>query len=108
MKGEHALHEVSHALMRKHCPYHPGAHLSHCQVHGGDLTTKAATRAHAEPLKSYPVTRDVSGFLVMTNSEMALGPPCSLQVSGTFFKMISKVRECVTTSVHLQVSGSFV
>ena len=65
MKDEQAFSEVSHALMRKHYPYrpgNPGAHL--CPAKSMvETPTMAATRAHAEPFRSYLVIREVSIFV---------------------------------------------
>ena len=62
MKGQQALGEVTHALMRKQYPYrpgHPGAHL--CPAKSiVETPTMAATWAHAEPFQSHPVIREVS------------------------------------------------
>ena len=61
MKGQQAFGEVTHALTRKHNPYrpgHPGAHL--CPAKSMvETPTTTAPWAHAEPLQSYPVLREV-------------------------------------------------
>jgi len=80
MKGQQAFGEVTHALMRKHNPYHPGYPGAHLCLAKSMAETNMPigtwpprpllTWAHAEPLQSYPVIREASRRMDTLRLEM--------------------------------------